>query len=236
MSLNKTILFLSLLSLLNSTASAHTGKMFYLKTIAAINKNSDIKTIDSDINFILKQKANLSPTLGIGLGYNVNSFSRIDLVFENSNISFATKTGDFRFYDSGILNVGTRTIKRNANIQSFMLNGYINVIDKSAVKVFIGAGAGVGYSIIKEKSFDRFETVITVDGRSITLPTIYSYNTNKNKKAFSYAFMIGADFNVCNNFNVELGYSWKHAGKVKADDSYNKYRGHNVSLGARFGL
>lgn len=235
MSLNKTLLFLSLL-LLNSNASAHTGKIFYLKTFAAINKNSDIKTVDSDINFILNQKANLSPTIGVGIGYNINSFSRVDLVFENSNIGFATKTGRFRFYDDGILNVGTRSIKRTANIQSLMLNYYINVIDMSAFKVFIGAGTGVGSSIIKEKTFDRFDSYITIDGRSITLPTIYTSHTNENKKSFSYAFMIGADFNVCRNFNVEVGYSWKHAGKVKTDDSYNKYRGHNVSLAARFGL
>ncbi|CAB4124076.1 hypothetical protein UFOVP51_1, partial [uncultured Caudovirales phage] len=111
--------FLGALSLLNNSALASgSNKEFYLKTIAVLNKTSNIKTVDSDINFMLDQKSNPSSTLGIGIGYYTNSFSRVDLVFENSNINFATKGNDFQFVDDNIINSGNRSIKRTTNIQS----------------------------------------------------------------------------------------------------------------------
>jgi opacity protein-like surface antigen len=231
------ILFLGVLSLFNNSVLASaSNKEFYLKTIAVLNKTSNIKTIDSDINFILDQKANPSVTLGVGIGYYTNSFSRIDLVFENSNINFATKGNHFQFVDDNILNTGTgtRSIKRTTNIQSIMLNGYIDIIKGSKFKVFLGTG--VGLSKIKEKTFDRFESTIT-NGHIITLPTIFTSKANKNKKAFSYAFTGGTDISVCKNFNIEVAYSWKYSGKVKTDDNTkNKYQGHSLSLAARFDL
>ncbi len=232
----KAMLFLGLLSLLNATAIAK-DKKFYFKTIAAFNKNCDIKTVDSDINFVLIQKANLSPVFGFGIGYYINSFSRFDVTFENTDITFATSSGDFKFIDNGILHYGQRSIKRKANIQSVMINGYIDVIQKPTYSIFIGTGLGIGSSMIKEKTFDRFDSNIIINGDKITLPAIFRSSTNKNKNTFSYAVMIGSDFNVCENFNIELAYSWKHAGKVKAIDSINnKYQGHNLSATARFDL
>jgi opacity protein-like surface antigen len=232
---NKIITFLSVLSLLNNSVLANgSNKKFYLKTIAILNKTSNIKTIDSDINFILDQKSNPSSTLGIGIGYYTNFFSRVDLVFENSNINFATKGNDFQFIDDNIINSGNRSIKRTTNIQSIMLNGYIDIIKASKFKVFLGSG--IGSSKIKEKILDRFESTIT-NGHTITLPTIFTSKANKNKNSFSYAFIGGTDISVCNGFNIELSYSWKYSGKVKTDDNKkNKYQGHNLSLAARFDL
>jgi opacity protein-like surface antigen len=232
---NKIIAFLGILFLLNNSAFANDlEKKFYLKTIATLNKTSDIETIDSDINFTLNQKSNPSSTLGVGIGYYTNSFSRIDFVFENSNINFATKGNNFEFLDGNLLNTGTRSIKRTTNIQSIMLNGYIDIIKGSKFKVFLGAGAGS--SKIKEKTFDRFENTIT-NGHTITLPTIFTSKANKNKKAFSYAFTVGTDISVCKNFNIEVAYIWKYSGKVKTDTNRsNKYQGHNLSLATRFDL
>ncbi len=230
------MLLLSILLLLNEPVAAQ-NKKFYFKTIAALNKNSNIKTIESDINFILNQKANLSPTLGIGIGYYINSFFRVDLILEKTNINFATKSGAFNFSDNGIFHYGTRSIKRTATIQSIMFNGYIDILNKSSFKVFLGSGIGIGSSRIKEKSFDRFDNNIVVNGNIINLPPIFSSSTNKNRNTLSYAFMVGTDLNICKNFNIELAYSWKHAGKVKVEDQINNtYQGHNISVAARFDL
>lgn len=232
----KMMLLLGILFLLNEPVAAE-KKQFYFKAIAALNKNSNIKTVESDINFILNQEANLSPTVGFGIGYYINSFSRIDLVFENTNINFATKAGTFSYSDNGISHYGVRTIKRSANVQSLMLNGYIDVLNKKAFKVFIGTGIGVGSSRIKESALDRFDSNITFNGNTITLPTIFSSSTNKNRRTLSYAFIAGTDFKICKDFNVELSYSWKHSGKVKAiDNSNNKYQGHNFLVATRFDL
>ncbi len=183
---------------------------------------------------MLNQKSNPSPILGLGIGCYTNSFSRVDVVFENSNINFATKSGNFKFYDTGILNSGARTIKRNTNTQSVMVNGYIDIIKASNFKIFLGAGAGS--SKIKERTFDRFESTIT-NGHTITLPTIFSSKAIKNKNAFSYAFTVGTDMKICKNFNIEVAYSWKHLGKIKTDgNKHNKYQGHNLSVAARFDL
>ncbi len=232
----RVMLFLSILSLLNTPAVAK-DKTFYFKTIAGFNKNSDIKTVDSDINFILIQKANLSPVFGFGIGYYVNSFARFDVTFENTDIAFATNSSDFKFIDNGILHFGQRSIKRKANIQSVMFNGYIDIIRKPTYSIFVGTGLGIGTSRIKEKTFDRFDSNIIINGDKITLPVIYTSSTNKNKNTFSYALIIGSDFNVCQNFNIELAYSWKYSGKVKVIDNINnKYQGHNLSATARFDL
>ncbi len=229
-----TLVLLGTLLLFNTSVLADSSnKEFYLKTIAVLNKTDNIKTIDSEINFMLNQKSNPSSTLGVGIGCYTNSFSRIDLVFENSNINFSTKSASFKFYDNGILSSGARTIKRAANIQSVMVNGYIDIIKGSNFKIFLGAGAGS--SKIKEKTFDRFESTIT-NGHTITLPAIFTSKATKNKNAFSYAFTIGTDTKICKNFNIELAYSWKHLGKVKMNNISNKYQGHNLSVAARFDL
>lgn len=232
----KMMLLLSILFLLNEPVAAE-KKKFYFKAITALNKNSNIKTSEPDINFILNQEANLSPTVGFGLGYQINSFSRMDIVFENSNINFNTKAATFSYSENGISHYGVRTIKRAANIQSIMLNGYIDVINKRTYKIFVGSGVGIGYTRIKESSFDRFDSNIRFNGNIITLPTIFSSNINKNKNNFSYAFITGADFRICNDFNIELAYSWKDLGKVKVIDNIdNKYQGHNLSASLRFDL
>ena len=230
--------FMGILCLFNGVALAkYDDKDFYFKAIFALNKNSDVKTIDSDINFILNQQANISPTFGFGLGYYINSSSRIELVYEHTNIHFATKSGAFRFSENDITQFGIRTIKRRADIRSVMLNGYMNIIEKPIFKVFAGLGLGIGSTKIKEKAFDRFDSNISVNGNIITLPTLSSSHINMNKNTFSYALIAGTEFNICKGFNVELAYSWKYSGKVKNEDSlHNKYQGHNIIAAARFDL
>ncbi len=234
----KIMVFVSILCLFNGLALAeNTDKSFYFKVITALNKNSDIKTVDEDINFALTQQANFSPTLGLSIGYYINSSSRIELVFENTNINFATKSGAFRFSENNITQFGIRTIKRKADVRSVMVNGYTNIIEKPAYKIFVGGGLGIGSSRIKERAFDKFDSNISVHGVVTTLPTLSASYVNKNSNTFSYALIVGTDFNICKGFNMEVAYSWKYSGRVKAEDNINnKYQGHNIGIAARFDL
>lgn len=232
---NKALFFLGVL-MLNVSVLAK-DKNFYLKAITALNKNCDMKTVDSDINFALKQQANFSPALGVGIGYHINSFVRVDLIFERTSINFPTKSAPFRFAEDSISHFGLRSVKRKANIQSVMFNGYIDIIDNPTFNMFLGSGIGIGSSRIKETVYNVYDSNIRVDDTIITLPTIYFSTTNKNKNTFSYSFIAGTNLNINENFSVELAYAWKYAGKVRAEDKVNnKYQGHNVSAALRFDL
>jgi opacity protein-like surface antigen len=229
----KNILVLLALLIVNTSAIA-SDKGFYIKALMGGNKVSGIKTIEEDINFKIIHRSKLSQTAGIGLGYYITSFARVDLTFENAQFSFNPKRGGFDFMDdNGIQNTGNQLIRRNANARTLMLNTYFDLIEKVPFKLFIGGGLGV--SNIKEKIVSDFKRDdIVVNNVAISLPTISLLKIKKAKNTIAYALTVGSDIDLMKNFHLELAYSWKHYGKIK--NCSNKYQGHNISAAIRFDL
>lgn len=233
--MKNTLVLLGTLLLFNTSvlAANSTDKGFYLKALMGGNKISGIKTIDKDINFKVVQKSKISQTMGIGIGYYINSEARIEMSIENCNLNFIPKRGDFRYIDNLSLNTGSQLMKRNANVQNIMLNSYIDLITKGSFKVFVGGG--MGSSSIKEKITSEFKMDdFVINGQTISVPVVLATETKKAKNTFAYALSVGSDIDLARNFHLELAYSWKHYGKIKSCN--NKYQGHNLSAAIRFDL
>lgn len=230
------LVLLGTLLLFNTSVLATNSidKGFYLKALMGGSKISGIKTIDRDINFKIIHRSKVSQTAGIGLGYYINSFARVDLTFENARFSFNPKRGGFDFIDdNGIQNTGNQLIRRNANTRTLMLNTYVDLIEKPLLKLFVGGGLGI--STIKERIVSDFKRDdIIHDGEKISLPTISLMESNKAKNTIAYALTVGSDIDLMKNFHLELAYNWKHYGKVK--NCNNKYEGHNMGASIRFDL
>jgi opacity protein-like surface antigen len=228
------LVLLSILLFGASSLAANKESYFYLKTIAGANKVSNIKTIDSDINFSLNQASKISPVFGFGIGYYINSFSRIDLTFEHSRFSFEHKGAPFNYSNAYGTTKGTQSIKRKAIGQSIMLNGYVDIIKRPTFKVF--GGIGIGITNLKEKMTNKLNNITLTNGINANLADIETVSTNKKKSNFSYALIAGLEKNVCHNVNIELAYRWKYHGKAKHEDVINKYHGHSLAFGTRFDL
>lgn len=229
------LVLLGTLLLFNSCSlAAANEKDFYFKTIAGVNKVADIKVIDSDINFTLNQKSKISPTFGIGIGYYINSFTRVDLTFEHSKFSFDYQGANFNYTHEHGITKGTRSIKRKARGQSIMLNAYVDLIQRPNFKIF--AGVGIGISRIKEKILNKYDNTFLTNGVSASLSPFDISSINKVKNSFSYALIAGVEKNICHNVNLELSYRWKYHGKAKHEDIINKYHGHSLAFGTRFDL
>jgi len=226
------LVFLGTLLLINTSAIA-ADKAFYLKAIMGGAKISSIKTIDNDINFKVIQNSRVSKTAGIGIGYYIDSTTRVDITFENPRFNFIPKRGNFSFTNNLDLITGNQLIKRNANIQTLMLNAYFDLIRRGSFKIF--AGGGIGTSRIKEKVTSEFKLDDSiVKGQTISIPAVITTENKKAKNSFAYTLTIGSDIDIMKNFHLELAYSWKHHGKVK--NCNNRYEGHNMSASIRFDL
>lgn len=233
--IKNTLMLLGTLLLFNTSvlAANSTDKGFYLKAIMGGSKISGIKTIDRDIDFKVIQKSKLSRTMGGGIGYYINSRTRVELSIENCELDFIPKRGGFNYVDSLGMNTGNKLIRRNANIQNIMLNSYVDLITKGSFKIF--AGGGIGSSSINEKITSEFKMDdLVVNGQTVSIPAVLSTDIKKAKSTFAYALTVGSDIDLTKNFHLELAYSWKHYGKVK--NCNNKYEGHNMSAAIRFDL
>lgn len=228
------LLLLGALLFSTSSLGANKESNFYLKTIVGGHKLSNIKTINPEINFALNQGSTISPVFGFGIGYYINSFSRVDLTFEHSKFAFEHKDTPFNYSDNYGLTKGRGSIRRKSNSQSIMLNGYVDIIKHPAFKVFIGGGIGV--TNLKEKVSTKFSEATITNGVTANLDDIETVSTNKKKSNFSYGLITGLEKNVCHNVNIELAYRWKYHGKAKHDDAINKYHGHNLAFSIRFDL
>jgi opacity protein-like surface antigen len=198
-------------TLSSSTALASMEDMFYVKVNGGWNKLSKVEKMKSENSYFG----------GLGVGYYVMDNVRADLTFDHyfEPKHKATKTvaGDKI----------TSTLK--GKIDSLMLNGYVDLVDVSVAKVFVGAG--VGMSQVSGK-------LITVDTDPNPLTNISDSDNIKKKTNFSYALHVGASTEFAPGVNGELFYSYKDFGKTKKSEEIKalSYKGHHVGVGIRFDI
>lgn len=239
---NKLLLILSIFFLSCSISLAnHRNNNFYLKTIVTASKLDDIKVIEQDIDFHLNQESKLSPLMGIGMGYYFNDYIRVDLIFEHLDFNFNEQTSNFNYTENDTFTIGTKSIRRKARGNSLMFNSYIDLINREAFKIFIGAG--VGRVQIKERVSNLISGNATANDQIYDIPLIVETHTSKTSTNFAHSLMIGTDIKVDPEISLELMYSYKDFGKpkYKREDISNisptkRYKGHNFSIGIRFDL
>lgn len=175
----------------------------------------------------IKMKSNTGFSGEIGAGYYIMDNLRTDFTVGLVTSNHLKKSANDK--------AGNRvSVKHRPNIVSFLLNGYVDVVDLNMFKVF--AGAGIGAAMVKEKISYTYADA-----------TIGSGKVNvKNKTNFAYQLSLGTSFEVAQGVKAELVYSWRDYGKTKTktitkgSDSARfggtRYRGSNLMAGLRFDM
>ncbi len=205
----------------SSMPSSAMENLWYLKVDAGaviFNHQKD-KLID------IKIKSNTGFTGEIGAGY---------YIMDNIRTDFTVGLVTSNHLKKSVTNVvGNNTsVKHKPNIVSFLLNGYVDVVDLNMFKVF--AGAGIGAAMVKEKISYR----LTPAGGTADIGKV----NIQSKTNFAYQLSLGASFEVAPGVKSELVYSWRDYGKTstKTVDRERKggthYRGSNLMVGLRFDM
>jgi opacity protein-like surface antigen len=227
----KKILLATAAAAVISTSSAYAAEGdFYVKANAGWsnllkNKTKEIKEIKS--LGTLKTKTSNTAFFGVGVGYNIMDNARVDLTFDHffnaQQKGSINKTVNLEGVDVDV--AGGFKVKNEIN--TLLLNGYVDIFDVSVAKIFVGAG--VGASHVKSKFSASGE--LSVGG--VTHP----YNESKKIKGkmnFAYALHVGAGVEVAPGVYGELAYSFRDLGKTKV--LKDNLRTHNVAAGVRFNL
>ena len=220
------LIFTSIATILLSTSVLAAENKFYIKANAGVSKLN--RAYDKSTWLTMRSKT--IAFFGAGLGYNIMDNVRVDLTLEHFVNPQLKKTGNVNYQTrSGVFRQQTRTVKHKANINSLMINGYVDVFNIGVVKVF--AGAGVGLAQVKEK-------ISRIFGDSTT-------RTDSIKKANNIAYQatLGVSAAVLPGVNAELSYSWKDFGKTKLKMTpYGNrigktgYKGHHAVVGIRLDI
>ena len=209
--MKKILLTTAAVAVLASSSAYATEGNFFVKANIGWTKMSKIKGLTS------KNTA----FFGIGAGYHVMDNVRVDLTFDH----FANPT-----------HKGSRTIngvkvngKVKGEINTLMLNGFVDLFDVDAAKLFVGAG--VGASQVKAKATGG----ATINGVNVSL-------TAKAKQKYNLAFAgyVGGSYEFTPGVTGDVTYSYRDMGKTKKTKELGNetfhYRGHHVGVGVRFDI
>jgi opacity protein-like surface antigen len=193
--MKKILLTTAAVAVLATSSAQAIENDFFIKVNAGYSKMSKVQSAKSknDIFF------------GVGAGYYVMDNVRADLTFEH----FVNPT----FKKDG------KKIKGEVN--TLLLNGFIDLFDISLAKVFVGAG--IGGSQVKAK----------ITGDSVAA----SNGTAKQQYNLAYALYLGSSVEFAPGVTGEVTYSYRAMGKTKQQNKIDyDFKGHNVGAGVRFDL
>ena len=180
--------------LASSSAYATEGN-FFVKANIGWTKMNKIKGLKSKNNAFF----------GVGAGYHVMDNVRLDLTFDH--------------FVNPEFKKGGKKIKGEVN--TLLLNGFIDLFDISIAKVF--AGAGIGSAQVKAKKSGD--------------PVPANNGSAKQKYNIAYAAYLGASVEFAPGMTGELAYSYRNMGKTKKLNGTDfDFKGHNVGVAVRFEL
>lgn len=180
--------------ILASTAQAAESDFFIKGNLAAV-KLEKVKGAKSKKDF----------SFGIGFGYHYLDNVRLDLTFDHfANPKFTN---------------GNRTISSNVN--TLLLNSFVDLVDISIAKIFVGAGAGFGQA----KADLKGDAIAANNGKA------------RQQYSLAYALYLGSSVEFAPGITAELTYSYRSLGQTKEfNGSSLKFKGQQLSAGVRFDL
>ena len=201
--MKKVLLTAAAVSVLATSSAYAMEDMFYVKANVGWAKLTDHK--DEGAKFKSKNDVHF----GVGAGYHVMDNARVDLTFDH----FVNPT--FKYAEDKV------NVKIKGEVNTLLLNGYFDVFSLDAMKVFVGAGVGLGQ--VSAKATSNMST------KTIKL---------KQKNTFAYAGYLGASYEFTQGVTGELSYSYRDMGKTKKIEGYKAvhFKGHHVTAGVRFDI
>lgn len=205
--------------LISTTALADSQNAYFLK--GNIGAGYLRALTDKETSFKLKSQVGMF--FGAGVGYYLMENVRIDLTLDHYVAPELKKSGNVPGATSLVV------VRHKAHLDSLMINGLVDLMDVSIIKVF--TGVGVGLSHIREHIYKN--------GSGITENSIGSGKKNN----IAYAIHLGASTVLNPGINADLTYSWRDFGKTKsaknalgAEVAKTHYRGHHLAIGFRFDM
>jgi len=182
--MKKILLTAAAVSVLATSSAYAMENSFYVKANAGWSK----------LNKIDDAKSNNDVHVGAGVGYHVMDKVRVDLTFDHFvNPTFKGSNGN--------------TLKLNIN--TLLLNAFVNVFEVDSFKFFVGAG--VGGSALK------------------------NFNAKKNLYRLAYAGYVGVENEFSSDVTGELSYSYRGFDAAGGDsDDKHVLKSHQVTAGVRF--
>ena len=201
--MKKVLLTAAAVSVLATSSAYAMEDMFYVKANVGWAKLTDYKPVAG-----VKFKSKNDIHFGVGAGYHVMDNARVDLTFDH----FVNPT--FKYSEDG------ESSKVKGEVNTLLLNGYFDVFTLDAMKVFVGAGVGLGQ--VSAKFTDS-------DGESTKF---------KKANTFAYAGYVGAGYEFTQGVTGELSYSYRDMGKTKKIEGAKAvhFKGHHVTAGVRFDI
>lgn len=217
--MKKILLTAATATILASSSAYALEDMFYVKANGGWSKHSEVK-MES-----LKFKSENSAFLGLGVGYYAMDNVRVDVTFGHSfNVEHKKS-----IKENGI----ERTGKFKGDINTLMIGGFVDVIDLSVAKLFVGASAGMSHVGSKYEGTEK-DSART---QSFSLKAKQKYN-------LAYAVHVGTSTEFAPGITGELSYSYRDMGKTKKFEGTSggkkvssdavHYRGHHLGFGVRF--
>jgi opacity protein-like surface antigen len=143
-------------------------------------------------------------TLGVGVGYQVNSYLRTDLTFDYLNktdFEGSTKGSGASFGAC----VGPCTSRDTSSMRAYSLlaNAYVDLGTYGYVTPYVGGGLGGTYV-----KWDKLRNTSCADNGSGCDSTVE--HGGKGSWRFTYALMAGATIDVTCNLKADIGYRYRH--------------------------
>lgn len=162
----------------------------------------------------LRRDINDTFFVGVGAGYQFNSWFRADVTGEYRGATKFGATDRYNFtcpFAAGSCGAIGQVITRNnvwdGNLQStvVMANGYVDLGTWHGITPFIGVGVGGAYNKVSGVT-DYDPSDLGGGGRGL----------DNDEWNFAWAIHAGLAYDVTSNFKVELGYRYLNLGDVKS--------------------
>jgi opacity protein-like surface antigen len=175
-----------------------------------------------------------APFMGIGVGYQFNSWLRMDVTGEYRGKATLHGMDTYTPEPNSPTGFGSNVYDGTKSEITGLVNAYLDLGTWGGVTPFIGAG--VGYT---QNTIDHF--------RDTNIPTGgVAYGRSKSKGGLAWALYAGLGFQVSKNLTLELGYRYLNLGDAESGDIttytgvsniYNPMKFHDIdSHDIKFGL
>ena len=219
--MKKILLTTAAVAVLASSSAYAMEDMFYVKANAGWSKLTKVHGLKSENGAFF----------GVGAGYYVMENVRAEVIFDHfvNPTHKGTRTVDNVNIEGFNVNGVKFNGKVKGEINTLMLNGFVDLFDVDAAKLFVGAG--VGASQVKTKATG----VATINGANVNVSA-----KAKQKYNLAFAGYVGGSYEFIPGVTGELTYSYRDMGKTKKiKDIGNEtvhYKGHHVGVGVRFDI
>jgi len=199
--------------------------------------NANYALYDSIVN--VQKDFDAAPFFGIGVGYNFNSWFRVDATAE-----YRAKA-NFHGFDVGRKDGSFADDRYTASKSelTFLFNAYVDLGTWNCFTPFVGAGIGVSRNTIS--NFADL-SVHTIAGTTSDL-----FSPDTSKWSFAWALYAGVGYAVTKNVTIEFAYRYLDLGDAMTGNliafdgshdvsftpyTFNKLTSHDLKLGVRFNL